>query len=387
MDPVIIVSGKWVKRHRYVFETDNRGCRVLHLKEETEFTDLVKMVMEDFGLETLRYKIQLSYMFSSKTMKNMSHDTPPVFVCNSRQLQGFLNLKKIDHIRLCVEITSTEDGEYKDRGTNKRPIRHVSKEEVTFNVSYDEGKVGGEKNSSSNEDNMDYKGAEKYEDEYEKVFDEDEQVFKEDEEEEDDEFSFRFDAFDDPDGATSDDENFSLYGKPPKEDDYSPNLPPKKRPHNIEATESKGNKEFLKVEMTSLNLAVGQRYNSKKKMEIRLKLLTLRDRFDFDVPISNSETLVAKCWVDGCSWRVRASTQGKSPEFYIRIYDSEHSCSVTERSNRSRQATPDILGVLYRDFLGDIDPSVKPRHVGVTITKQFGIKVTADLFQVATDLI
>ena len=92
----------------------------------------------------------------------------------------------------------------------------------------------------------------------------------------------------------------------------------------------------------------------------------MRDRFDFDVPISRPDTYIVTCWVNGCRWRVRASTEAQSPE---------HTCSVTERSNRSRQAMPDILGPIYRDCIGDIDPSVRPRQVRIAINKQFGIKV------------
>ncbi|CAG7884295.1 unnamed protein product, partial [Brassica rapa] len=31
----------------------------------------------------------------------MAHDTPPVYVSNTRQLQGFVALKKIEQLRLC----------------------------------------------------------------------------------------------------------------------------------------------------------------------------------------------------------------------------------------------------------------------------------------------
>ena len=91
--------------------------------------------------------------------------------------------------------------------------------------------------------------------------------------------------------------------------------------------------------------------------------------------ISTPTLLIVKCWVPGCIWRVRASTKGKTPAFYVRIYDEDHSCSVTERPNRCRQATPDILGHLYKDFLGDVGPDVRPTSVGIAITKQFRVKV------------
>ncbi|CAN6923263.1 unnamed protein product [Brassica oleracea] len=35
----------------------------------------------------------------------------------------------------------------------------------------------------------------------------------------------------------------------------------------------------------------------------------------------------------------------------------------------------DILGMLYKNFLGDVGPAVRPTSVGIAITKQFGIKV------------
>ena len=98
---------------------------------------------------------------------------------------------------------------------------------------------------------------------------------------------------------------------------------------------SKGNLEVLRLEMSSIDIAVGQRYESKDDLERRLKLLTVRHQFDFDVEKSTPTSYVVKCWVDGCLWRVHASTQGESPAFYVRIYDSKHTCSFTERSNRS----------------------------------------------------
>ena len=73
---------------------------------------------------------------------------------------------------------------------------------------------------------------------------------------------------------------------------------------------SKGNMEVLSLEMSSLDIAVGQRYDSKDDLERRLKLLTVRYKFDFDVETSTPTSYVVKCWVDGCLWRVRASTQG-----------------------------------------------------------------------------
>ncbi|XP_010445492.1 PREDICTED: uncharacterized protein LOC104728162 [Camelina sativa] len=50
-------------------------------------------------------------------------------------------------------------------------------------------------------------------------------------------------------------------------------------------------------------------------------------------------------------------------------------CSVTDHSTRSRQATHEILGVLYKDFVGGVGPTVLPMHVAEALRKQFQIKI------------
>ncbi|CAN6824643.1 unnamed protein product [Brassica oleracea] len=66
--------------------------------------------------------------------------------------------------------------------------------------------------------------------------------------------------FDDSDGLSSEDDNFSSYGESPTEDEDSPTLPPKKRYQNFSMSRSKGNLEVLRLEMSSIDIAVGQRY-------------------------------------------------------------------------------------------------------------------------------
>ena len=111
MDPVIIVSGNWIKKNKYVFNVDSRGCKVLNLDEKTTHEDFVESVLKDYGLNDLKDHIQLSYMFLNRALKTMVHDTPPGYVSNTRQLQGFLSLKKIVRLRLCVENTENRASE------------------------------------------------------------------------------------------------------------------------------------------------------------------------------------------------------------------------------------------------------------------------------------
>ncbi|KAL0717156.1 hypothetical protein Bca4012_066478 [Brassica carinata] len=303
----------------------------------------------------------------------MAHAAPPVYVSNTRQLQGFVTLKKIEQLRLFVEITENKEDRAREKTkTNFSFSSEVEASEVESRDDNYSGSYDGCSSEKEEEDNeIDCSSI--VEGENQNVGGEDE-TGKENEE--DDEFDSRFDMFDDSDGASSEDDNFSSYGESPSEEEESPTLPPKKIYQNFSMSGSKESEEvLLRLEMSSLNLAVGQRYESKADLERRLKLLTVKDQFDYDVDISTRKLFIVKCWVDGCIWRVRASTQGEYPAFYVCIYESNHTCSTTERSNRCRHATPDILGELYKNFLGNVGPAVRPTSVGIAITKQFGVKM------------
>ncbi|CAN7048518.1 unnamed protein product [Brassica rapa subsp. trilocularis] len=236
----------------------------------------------------------------------MAHNTPPVYVSNTRQLQCFLSLKKSEQLRLCVEITEKKDDSSDVEASEEEASEEDASEEEALeeealevesieNGSYDGCSLEDEQDEIENDcfSNV----------EIHDVAGEDE-IGKENEE--DDEFESRFDMFDDSDGASSEDDNFSTYGESPiEEDEDSPTLPSKKRYQNFLMSKSKGNLEVLKLEMSSLDLAVGQRYLTKKHLKRRLKLFTL-----------------------------------------------------------------------YKNFLGDVGPAVRPESVGIAITKQFGVKVT-----------
>ena len=60
-------SGNWIKKNRYVFNADSRGCRVLHLDEKTKHEEFAKSLLNDYILNELRHQ------------KTIAHDAPPVY--------------------------------------------------------------------------------------------------------------------------------------------------------------------------------------------------------------------------------------------------------------------------------------------------------------------
>ncbi|KAG7599944.1 Transposase MuDR plant [Arabidopsis suecica] len=201
---------------------------------------------------------------------------------------------------------------------------------------------------------------------------EEEQVTNAAEDGDDDESRFAY--CDDSDGTDSDDENFSLYRIPPEEEE-KPKLPIKKRSLGIYIEEEKEEATYATLEVFSLELAVGQCFETKEDLETRLKILTVLQKFDFDVAKSTPTILILKCWVKEYQWRVRATPVDEYPKFQVRVFVSEHTCSVTDRSSRSRQATHDILGLLYKDYVGRIGPKVLPMHIAEALNKRWQIKM------------
>ncbi|XP_048619319.1 uncharacterized protein LOC125590177 [Brassica napus] len=321
MEGLKTVCGQWVfEKERWMFHVDNkRGTKVIPVNDNTSFEDLINKVHEDYRLDKGQVNVELSYMFSKKSLKNLNLDTPPVKIENICQLQGFFRGLKFERVRLCVEVT------YKGSEETMKQSTH------------------GEHVDQSDEDS--------------------------------DTDGERFDYCDDSDGATSDDEDFIAYGLPLEVDTE---MKKEYKPQIGSATKSKKAGVVIphvRQQLNSINIVVGQSFDSKSALKTRLKILTIVQQFDYDVEYSTPTLLIVKCWIRGCSWKLRASPTSNTPRFTVRTFVSDHTCSVTERSARCRQATPEILGSLYTDFIGGVEPTILPSHVKKSLNMCFGIKI------------
>ncbi|CAN6871719.1 unnamed protein product [Brassica oleracea var. botrytis] len=195
MDPVIIVSGNWIKKNKYVFNVDSRGCKVLHLDEKTTHEDFAKSITENRARE--KSKTFLSFISEAEAEASVVESRDE----NYSGIYDGCSLEK-----------EQEDNE-NDCSSNVEGEKHDV--------------VGEDEIGEENEEN-----------------------------EEDGEFESRFDMFDDSDGASSEHDNFSSYGESPTDDEDSPTLPPKKRYQNFSVSGSKGNLEVLSLEISSIDITV-----------------------------------------------------------------------------------------------------------------------------------
>jgi len=89
----------------------------------------------------------------------------------------------------------------------------------------------------------------------------------------------RFDYCDDSDGIDFEDEKFSMYGIPPEEEE-KPQLLLQNLGIYIE--EEKEEATYATLDVSSLELAVGQCFETEEHLEKRLKILTVLQKFHFD---------------------------------------------------------------------------------------------------------
>ncbi|CAE5979846.1 unnamed protein product [Arabidopsis arenosa] len=154
---------------------------------------------------------------------------------------------------------------------------------------------------------------------------------------EDEDESYWFDCCDDSDVASSGDEDYGKsYKFSDEETDDEENLEVEQEVNAKEA-EVKDEEDEEMVDVP-------------KKEENKI------------VPIDKRMSITAKEYVQllsgGVDIAVGAKPIDASVNFHIKVYVNQHTCFVTERSARCTQATKDILGVLYKNFVGGVGPGV-----------------------------
>lgn len=116
----------------------------------------------------------------------------------------------------------------------------------------------------------------------------------------------------------------------------------------------------------SFNIKSGDIFKEKVELIMKLRKLSVIENFDFVISKSWKYLFFAKCFVPGCSWRIRASTISRSsPEFLVRKYIDLHTCSAVHRYSRHRQANAKCIGKMYvEEFSGGSDlRGIRPKHI------------------------
>ncbi|KAL0649420.1 hypothetical protein Bca4012_092111 [Brassica carinata] len=101
-------------------------------------------------------------------------------------------------------------------------------------------------------------------------------------------------------------------------------------------------------------ISVGQIFSTKAELQNKLRMITIFQNFDYTTYKSTKTLLVLKCFVAGCSWKIRASVMQASSEFKVQKYIDIHTYPATNRCSRHRQATSKCIGELYLGKFGKV---------------------------------
>lgn len=122
-------------------------------------------------------------------------------------------------------------------------------------------------------------------------------------------------------------------------------------------------------------ISVRQIFSTKAELQNKLRMITIFQNFDYTTYKSTKTLLVLKCFVAGCSWKIRASVMKASYEFKVRKYIDIHTCPATNRCSRHRQATSKCIGELYLGKFGKVGLGIRPIHIMDVMKAMYGIDI------------
>lgn len=169
------------------------------------------------------------------------------------------------------------------------------------------------------------------------------------------------------------------------DDDRTFHVPPKER-----VNKGNGSVDFVAVMEEAINplqmvrsatatVKVGAIFRDKAELTGHLRKVALTQRFDFNIAKSRPKLWVAKCFVPGCSWRIRAKLiSDANAEFVVSKFNDLHTCSAVHRYSRQRQSNAHTIGTIYvAEFSGGSNlKGVQARHIMDIMKSVYGLEVT-----------
>ncbi|KAL0732670.1 hypothetical protein Bca4012_008879 [Brassica carinata] len=122
------------------------------------------------------------------------------------------------------------------------------------------------------------------------------------------------------------------------------------------------------------DIYVGQSFASKAELVAKLKLVAVKGKFIFTAYKTTKTLYVAKCRVEGCGWKLRASVKHGPKTFWVTKYLKKHTCSVGDRIAQRKHYTPKYVASLFIENVGIID-GITPKHIEDSMRNMFGLNL------------
>ncbi|XP_022880686.1 uncharacterized protein LOC111397956 [Olea europaea var. sylvestris] len=128
--------------------------------------------------------------------------------------------------------------------------------------------------------------------------------------------------------------------------------------------------------VNTADLTERQIFFTKKELYSRIRLLSLREKFQFQVSRSSLKMLNVVCADDNCKWMLRASSVKQSAIFMIRKFNNVHTCSIDYRCNAHRHATSSVITEQIMGKLDNTYRSYDPTSIARDMEREFGVKIS-----------
>ncbi|XP_022893909.1 uncharacterized protein LOC111408374 [Olea europaea var. sylvestris] len=124
------------------------------------------------------------------------------------------------------------------------------------------------------------------------------------------------------------------------------------------------------------NLIEREIFFTKKELDSSIRLLSLREKFQFQVSRSSLKMLTVVCADNNCKWMLRASSVKQTAIFMIRKFNNVHTYSIDNRRNAHRHATSSVIAEQIMGKLDNTYGSYDPTAIARDKEREFGVKIS-----------
>eukprot|EP00268_Persea_americana_P040560 TRINITY_DN40300_c0_g1_i6.p1 TRINITY_DN40300_c0_g1~~TRINITY_DN40300_c0_g1_i6.p1 ORF type:complete len:742 (-),score=94.17 TRINITY_DN40300_c0_g1_i6:207-2432(-) len=129
------------------------------------------------------------------------------------------------------------------------------------------------------------------------------------------------------------------------------------------------------VESSLRDMWKGRRFPDRESFRTTLKKFAIYNNFALK-PIKTSRMEVtARCGDPNCPWRIHASIVESGPQFQVKTYKQNHSCSKPTMGLAHRQATSELVAEFIKDWVR-LHPNYTPKKIISDFQLEFGVVVS-----------
>lgn len=129
------------------------------------------------------------------------------------------------------------------------------------------------------------------------------------------------------------------------------------------------------VESSSCDMWKGRRFPDRESFRTMLKKFAMYNNFALKHLKTCRTDVTAKCGDSNCSWRIHASIVESGPQFQVRTYNQNHSCSKTTTGLAHREATAEFIAEFIKERL-QLHPNCTPKKIISDFQLEFGVVIS-----------